>query len=187
MFEIFSWNEYLIGLLIAAAGYYLFVALIFYRKEVLNPSILGKKQTYQPEKPIKPFNKQPDLLGKAQPDVFPTSKHISLENPEQLVIAETKPKPSDPDTTANDALLLGSVADLLQELKTLIQVIAESNPDKEQTIIMIQSLLSRYSHLSETKFRSPVNLYLIDLLKEDLSMDMTFNEIDQLWNEQKKS
>lgn len=187
MFEIFSWNEYLIGLLIAAAGYYLFVVLAFYRKEVLDPSRLGKKQTYQTEKAIKPSSKQPDLLGKAQPDIFPTSKHISLENPEQLVFAESKPKSSNPETAANDTLLLGSVADLLQESKTLIQAIAESKPDKEQTIVMIQSLLSRYSHLSETKFRTPVNLYLIDLLKEDLSLDMNFNEIDQLWNEHKKS
>lgn len=187
MFEIFSWNEYLFGLLIAAAGYYLFVVVIFYRKEVLNPSRLGKKQPYQSEKAIKPFNKQPEFLGKAQPDIFPTSEHVSLENSEQLVIAESKPKSNDPDTAANGALLLGTIADLLQEFKTLIQVIAESKPGKGQTIVMVQSLLSRYSHLSETKFRSPINLYLIDLLKEDLSMEMTFNEINQLWNEHKKS
>lgn len=187
MFEIFSWNEYLIGLLIAVAGYYFFIALIFYRKEVLNPSRMAKKQTDHPDKPIKPFHVKPELLGKAQPDIFPISKHVSLENPEQLVVAESTLKSTDPETAANDSLLLGSVADLLQEAKTLIQVIAESKHDKEQAIVMIQALLIRYSHLSETKFRSPVNLYLIDLLKEDLSLDMTFNEIDKLWNEPKKS
>ncbi len=184
MFEIFSWSEYLFGLLIAAVAYYIFITLTFYRKEVLNPTQFVK-QGNKGEKTTNPSNKQPDLLGKARLDSFPVSKHISLENQDQLVIAEANPKSTDHDKT--ETLLIGSVADLLQEAKTLIQVIAENKPEKEQTIGMIQSLISRYSHLSETKFRSAINLFILDLIKEDLSIHMNPVDIDQLWNEHKKS
>lgn len=184
MFEIFSWSEYLFGLLIAAAGYYIFVMLSFYRKEVLNPTKFVK-QVNKAEKATKPSTKQPDLLGKARLDSFPVSNHVSLENQDQLVIAEANPKSTDHDKT--ETLLIGSVADLLQEAKTLIQVIAENKTEKEQTIDMIQSLLVRYSHLSETKFKPAINLFILDLLKDDLSIDITPTDIDPLWNEHKKS
>lgn len=181
MFELLSWGEYLFGLLTAAAGYYIFIALVFYRNEVLNPSGFGKKQAFA-ERIGRPFNKQPDIMGKAQPDIFPISKHVTIENPDQLIIAEVKPLSNDPDTAAKDALLIGFIADLLQESKTLINVIAENKPGMEQTIGMIRSLLSRYSHLSLTKFRSAINLFILDLLKDDLSIDMNPADIDQLWN-----
>ncbi len=179
MFEIFSWSEYLFGLLIAAVAYYIFITLTFYRKEVLNPTQFVK-QGNKGEEITMPSTKQPDLLGKARPDSFPVSNYVSLENQDQLVIAEAKPKST--NNTDSDTLLIGSIADLLQEAKTLIQVIAENKPEKEQTIDMIQALLSRYSHLSETKFRSAINLIILDLIKEDLSIDTNPTDIDQLWN-----
>ena len=181
MFEIFSWNDYLFGLLIAAVGYYIFVAIIFYRKEVLNPSLFVKKDN-NVERSIKSTNNQPDLLGKTRSDSFPASKHISLDDPNQLVIAEAEPKSIYPETSADEVLLIGSVADLLQEAKTLIHVIAENESEKEQALSMIQSLISRYNHLSETKFKSAINLFILDLIKADLSIDMNPADIDQLWN-----
>ena len=186
MFEIFSWSEYLFGLLIAAVVYYIFVTLTFYRKEFLNPTLFVR-QDNKVERSTKPTNNQPDLMGKAQPDFFPILNHVSLENQDQLVIAEEKNRSTDTDKEANDALLTVSIADLLQDAKTLVQVIAENKPEKEQTIGMIQALLSRYSHLSNTKFRSAINLYILDLIKDDLSIHMNPVDIDQLWNEHKKS
>lgn len=130
---------------------------------------------------------QEDLLGKAQPDVPPVSDHITNTDSDQLQFSVPDEEEGQPDkapSDTRDALLLGIVADILEEVKTLVKVISECEGDKEESISMFQSLLSKYPRLGQTKFRIAINMFIQEICKDQFAFDLTMREIDSWWPNQ---
>jgi hypothetical protein len=83
-----------------------------------------------------------------------------------------------PHSETQDALVIGTIADLLEEVKTLVQVIVDCEGDKEESISMFQSLLSKYTQLAETKFRTAINMFILEMYKDKCDFELTTSEID---------
>jgi hypothetical protein len=186
MFEIFSWNEYFVALMAFLFCYYLFIALYFYQKEIFKPEKKVQKEFSFNGNHLSPTNKQPDLIGKARPDIFPVSKHVTMEGSDQLVFTEPVQKEGsqEADEATSDTLLVESIANLLKETNTLLRLVKGSNV-KEEAIAMMRSLLSQYQQLSRTKFRVPINMFIQDLCKDIFSLDLSIRDIDSWWETKK--
>ena len=131
--------------------------MLFFRREIsLSVKNLNKSSPTNLKEPVNEVNQEEDLLGKAQPDIPPVSDHVTSTDSDQLQFSAPKQKERQPEklhSDTQDALLIGTVADLLKEVKTLVQVIVDCEGDKEESISMFQSLLSKYPQLTKTKFQ----------------------------------
>jgi hypothetical protein len=78
-----------------------------------------------------------------------------------------------------DTLLIGTIADLLQEIKALAEVVSISS--KEESISFFKSLLQRFSKLRGTHYEDAVNVFIYNSCKEQCGFDLQPNEIKSWW------
>lgn len=185
MFDTISWNEFLLIVVLILSGYYVFASMFFFRREIsLSIKSINKSSPISPEEHVDEVSQENNLLGKAQPDVPPVSDHITSTASDQLQFSapEQKERQSEKShSDTQDALLIGTVADLLEEVKALIKVIVECEGDKEESTSMFQSLLSKYPQLAKTKFRTAINMFILDVCKDKCDFELTASEIDFWW------
>lgn len=183
MFDSFSWDDFLLLAILALTGYYVIAVVFFYRREVSMSAKSFKNPSPLIERPdLNETNIGGGFLGKARPDIPPPSEHVTTTPSDLLQFAEQKGSNGDePHKGQQDALLIGAVADLLEETKTLVQVIADCEGDKGESIPMFQALLAKYPHIADTKFRAPINMYLLEECKQQCDFEMAIGEIDSWW------
>lgn len=185
MFDTISWNEFLLIVVLILTGYYVFATMLFFRREIsFSVKSINKSSPTSLGEPVDDIRQEEDILGKAQPDVPPVSDHVTSTDSDQLQFSAQEQKEeqlvnSHPAT--QDALLIGTVADLLKEVKSLAEVIVDCEGDKEESMSMFQSLLSKYPQLAETKFRTAINMFIQDMCKDKCDFELTVSEIDSWW------
>lgn len=186
MFNSISWPEFFLFIGFSALAYYCLATLLLFRLEILSflranfsKSALaedvsevpdpgaGIMGSVQPEEPVTP---RTSLDSARELEVFPSN-----DDPE--IFSEVKQGPSAQDP----ALLIGSVADLLQEIKTLIELIAEYKSPKQEGTSLFQTLLLRYPHLWKSTYEEPVNLYIYETAKSRFHFELGLDEIRQWW------
>ena len=109
-------------------------------------------------------------------------------NIEEVAIATSDDEPEtihSPTPQVKDDLLIGSVADLLQEIKTLVQLIAEYKTDKSESQSLFHALLIRYSHLRDTSYQEAIGLYICEAAKGQFSFDVSPKEVSTWWNQER--
>lgn len=186
MFTI-SWHETLVVTAFLTIGYYAAAALLFYRKE-----IAAWWKTRRLPKAAIVENPQsspsPDLMGVAEAEtgLVKTGLHSMALIESQSLQTAPATQEEEPITlkqTENyhsDRLLLGAVADLLEELKTVATAITDSGRGEAENVSLISSLLARYPHLASSRYRDAINLHILNSFKE--SINLTIDEIDSWWS-----
>lgn len=97
-------------------------------------------------------------------------------------------KPLRQGTAASaDNLLVGSVADLLEEIKTLVQLIGEYKSSKAESQSFFHALFLRYPQLVGTTYQEAINMYLLDAARNQFSFDVSPQEIASWWATTKPS
>lgn len=153
MLEFISWTQFLTAIATVLLTYYAVTTLLLYRTEILNH--------------LNPPSNTP-ILGPTQPD-FPTD---TLE-PDQLRFHNPTP-----DLTA-DSLLIGSLADLLEELKLIM--LPESGLSPEQICNRCQALLAQHPTLHKTHLQEAVSMFLLAELR-NLNLNIDLPTIRQWWS-----
>jgi len=124
-------------------------------------------------------------MGTAKPDTVPQSDHITTTGTEELIFSAPQEKEHrsepEPNQVSEESLIIGTIADLLQEAKTLIQVILECEGEREESISMFRSLFSKYPGLAETKFRTAINMFILDMCKDECAFDLSISEVNSWW------
>jgi hypothetical protein len=178
MFNSISWQQFFFTLLTVLGGYYIISFLLLYSNEVIH-KIKGRHD--QPDQPdsVPPKFKGPanDLMGAIKKDL-PNRHEQSIEADEINVVADTKQSPS---IEGEDALLVGSVSDLLQEIKILIKVIKEGDGTHDDAVPMITSLLSNYEQLINTKYQTSISLFIHEQLQSEFASQADLKAIEGLW------
>ena len=186
MFNSISWQEFFLLIGLSALAYYSLTILLLFRTEVF--SLFRDRFSRSP-----PVNQVPDvpdsepgMMGNVQKGE-PVSLRTSLdsardievfpsnEGPESFSEVEQMPSAQDP------SLLIGSVADLLQEIKTLVELIAQYKSPKEEATSLFQTLLLRYPHLRDSIYLEPVNFYICETAKSRFHFELNLDEIRQCW------
>lgn len=177
MFNSISWEEFLNAGLTALAVYYLTSVLIFYSKAFL----ARFKDVPQPE-PVDSERRNYSLMGQIRKDT--PKKHQHVVEAQDLVINPVNL--SDAERSEED-LLKNSLSHLLLEAKVLAKILRENNGSKADATPMFQSLLSNYVHLSKTKYRDSIMVFIHDTINTACAFEVTLVEIESWWpREQEK-
>jgi len=112
-------------------------------------------------------------------------KDIAINSTDEL--QEPIQIPRQGSATPTDSVLVGSVADLLEEIKTLVQLINEYKSNKSEAQEFFHALFLRYPQLLNTSYQQAINLYIIDLTPEQFSFDLSLQEVTSWWSVTKPS
>jgi hypothetical protein len=175
MFNSISWQQFLYTLLTGLGAYYIISFLLLYAKEIIQKF---KGKSGQPELGTPEIRGSTnDLMGAIKKDQ-PNRHEQSIEAQEINVASDSKQSPS---IDASDSLVVGSVSDLLQEIKILIKVVKEGNGTYDDAVPMITSLLSNYEHLVNTKYQTSISLFIHEQLQSEFASQADLKAIEGLW------
>jgi hypothetical protein len=184
MFNSISWQDFLTAIMIVVGGYYAITTLLLYSTEIT--SIFKQKQPKQITSEVAEDQKDSiesnDLMGKVKYETevqVPREKSISVEELQVLSSDEHEEAVTTSSANHSDTLIIGTIADLLQEIKALAGVVKDSS--KEEAVPLFKSLLSRYPQLAGTNYREAVSVFLYDSCKQQCEFDLEPNEINSWW------
>lgn len=191
MFSSITWELFLTAVVVVIGGYYGITTLLLYHREImqwvksrgLSPVVqMGSTAVSEPSRSV---------MGNIQKGSTQELRS-SIGTAEEINVAATDEEPDtvhSPEAVKSfdDHLLIGSIADLLQEVKTVSQLIAECKSDKAEGESLFRTLLLRYPHLRSTTYRDAINLYILDTARNQFSFDLSSFEINSWWEEQRPS
>lgn len=175
MFNSISWQEFFNAIFIVLGAYYFISFLLLYSKEIIQRFKAKGDQANNPVAKVKEDSY--NLMGGTKKDL--PKKHEQTVNAQELIVEQSKS--NDQSSDNEDSLLIGSVSDLLHEIKVLARVIKESNGSKEDGAPMFQSLLSNYSHLFATKYQQSVSLFIYELCRSECGFEVELSEVNAWW------
>lgn len=156
MLHAITWKQFGIAVGGAALLYYLLILFKYYRQEI-TALLNGRKDLPMASAPGSATPKpDPGVFGAATID----DSEMNLVDADDLNFAE--PEPDDIDLTDTKILLLGEVADVLEDLKALLRVTAETADTKENFIMLLGMLAGKYPQVTEGRFLEPIVLYLLE-------------------------
>jgi hypothetical protein len=173
MFKSFSWQDFLTGIATILGAYYVVSFLVLYSRDAIRWFRIKRKSSEDPG--INLPSGTSDVMGAIKNDP-PRKNEQSLEA-QDLVIGE----PVKDGNENDDSLLVGSVSDLLHEVKVLTRVIKESGGSNEEGIPMFQSLLVNYPQLIETKYQESITVFIYQHCMSEGLFDVDLNEIRSWW------
>lgn len=186
MFNSISWQDFLTVMAVAVGSYYAITVLLLYSSEITN--IFRQKESKQfsseaTEDQIDSIESN-DLMGKVKYETevhVPREKNVSSEELQVQSLNEIEESITTSVSVNSDTLLIGTIADLLQEAKVLAEVVSDSS--KEEAVSLFKSLLSRYPQLAATHYREAVSLFIYDSCKQHCEFDLEPKEIKSWWSE----
>jgi hypothetical protein len=175
MFNSISWQQFFYTLLTVLGAYYIISFLLLYSKEIIQKF---KGKSGQPDSGPPEFKgPSKNMMGTIKKDL-PNRHEQSIEAHEVNVVDESKQSSS---IEGEDALLVGSVSDLLQEIKILIKVIKEGNGTHDDVVPMITSLLSNYEQLINTKYQTSISLFIYEQLQSEFANHSDLKTVESWW------
>lgn len=180
MFNSISWQEFFQTVIVAVGSYYAISILLLYSRDITQKIQAFKTRSVktEPQSRATGLNNLMGAIKNEQP-----SETISSN---QKVVSSTEISISEnaSDTAAKyleDALLIGTVSDLLQEVKVIADMITESTGNKEDAASAFQSLLKNYLHLSSTKYQEAIDLVIYDHCKNQCALQVEMSDIRSWW------
>jgi hypothetical protein len=81
----------------------------------------------------------------------------------------------------SEALLIGTIADLLEEVKKLLNTLRKRRRSKEESSHLFQSLLGHYHPLIGINCRDIISLFIYDACKNHYHIQLPLDEIRSWW------
>jgi hypothetical protein len=191
MLSSLSWNIFFTTIALLAVGYYAISTLLLYRGEI---SLWFKSKTgapfSRPQAVVKPSSKPPQtdsIIGGISLQDARSDARSSSVSAEDFVIGEDEDDSNGidqiPAVPMKDDLLIGTIADLLEEIKTVCRLIADTDADKAEAESLLRTLLTRYPNIADGSFRDAVTLYVCKELNERTVLDVSIPEAASWWEE----
>jgi hypothetical protein len=191
MFSSITWEFFTTTLMAAIGSYYAITTLLLYHREIIQrikssgQQSVGQAEYTTVEKPSH------TVMGGIQKESTQELRS-SIGTAEEIYAAPASEEPEtvtlpEAETSSHDSLLIGSVADLLQEVKTLSQLLADYKSDKAEGESLFRTLFLRYPHLRSTTYRQAINFYIVDASRSQFSFDLSSSEVNAWWEEERPS
>lgn len=186
MFESISWQEFLSTIALTVGGYYAITTLLLYSNEI--KSIFKQKErkqiTSESTEDQNDSNESIDLMGKVKYDTEVNVPHEMLIAVEEIQVQSSNENEEAVEGSVSvkaDVVIIGTIADLLQEVKALSAAVKDSG--KEEAVSLFTTLLSRYRQLVGTRYQEAVSLFIYDACKDKCEFNIEPNEIKSWWSE----
>ncbi|MFB9843934.1 hypothetical protein [Mucilaginibacter ginsenosidivorans] len=165
----FTWGQFGLTLAAALLIYYLIVAVCCYRRE-LRDFFTGRLRQPAPQSETR---NSYSVMGEVKEDdaemSLVSSRDLDFAGPEQAAIRDR-----------NKVLLLGSLADFMHELKTLVRITIESEDTKEGFLSLFGLVAGKYGQLMDGSFNESIISYVRD---SGLPFQVSANELEQILND----
>lgn len=171
MLKSISWEEYFFAVAMIAAGYYVIIIAAFYSRDILRML----KEIPSSERPAikeRHSNSDSNLMGGIHENVFIRKNVEATVTSEEIEVSNSQ--------TSEEGVQEG-YSGLLDELKSLFQIMQEGNATKEDYLNHVKTSLSRYIHFMGTLQEAEINSRIISDLKDLGMIDITDMEIRGLW------
>lgn len=189
MFSAITWELFLTTVVAAIGSYYSITTLLLYHREIIQwIKSRGAQPVIQTGSAVVAAPSYA-VMGGIQKESIKQLRS-SVAAPEDIYAAPTDEVPetvSSPqvEKSSHDSLLIGSVADLLEEIKTLSQLLAEYKSDKAEGESLFRTLLLRYPHLRSTTYRDAISMYIVEAGRNNqFSFDLSSSQVNAWWEEE---
>lgn len=81
----------------------------------------------------------------------------------------------------SETLLIGTLADLLEEVKEVLILIRKTKKSKEESSHLFRSLPGRYRPLIGINYKDIISLFIFDACKNQYRAELTLDEIRSWW------
>lgn len=173
MLEQFTWQQFLVAALILAIVWYAAVVLLYFRRDI--SKFPPKKNRWQPgrlqrewEEELEDDPEEETLLGRTK-----EPEGVSSVPMEELRFA---PQTGD-DPDAYRDTQLGTVPDVLEELKTIFGILEKEGGTKEDFISLFALVAAKYPKIKGTPGQQALNEYI----RDNVLFPISDEELDQLW------
>lgn len=186
MFTSITWELFFAAILLSGTGYYTVTVLLLYHSEIIQWVRSRSQQSVgpNPEPHIEPRPNR-NIMGEIN-QVYSAPVKTSVPT-EELAIADSDDEPETIQTSVPSEkadLLIGNIADLLQEIKTLVRHVSENKSDKAESQSLFQALLIHHQQLRNTTYQDAISLYICNEAKDQFSFDLSVNEVNTWWSEE---
>ena len=184
MFNSISWQDFLYAICVIVGGYYIIAALLLYSSEIASFFKRNKsKQSEQdsPEDQIKP-NDSNDLLGEVKYNTGVNVPHENIVESSDIESQELKVAEDAIDNVivnTPDALIKKEVAELILQIKTLLQEFSAESRDDITSVF--QPLLQNFPTLIGTSYQDEVSLFIHSSLSANTKYGFTPEEVKSWW------
>lgn len=182
MFNAITWENFLTTALLIVGGYYFITTFLLFHREITD---WFKSKPVAPTAPTVNQNTPDDtgIMGAVSPEEDWLSQRSSVVSSEDMQVSElnTDELPDTISLPGESELLNGSVADLMQEIKTLLQMAAEYKSSKEECVPLFTALFERYPHLKNTAYAQAINRHICEEGKSKFSFDLQLLEVRSWW------
>lgn len=189
MFSTITWEAFLITVTLIVSGYYVITALLLYHKEIIQRFNRKPDQVSDECLPDRAAS-APDIMGiKSELESAPRTSSVPAE---EVGVSTADNDSGEPEAitvlrqTSGDEsrLLIGSVADLLQEVGIIFRLAGESRSPKAECEALLRTLLLRYPHVRKTAYRKTVTDYICQAGGKHLTFVPEPQEVERWWDEE---
>lgn len=184
MFNSITWESFLYASALLIGGYYVVTTLLLYHQEII---AWFKPKPFAPTAtaplPEEDTPEREPMMGSVSAEEEWQHKRSALIDVEEVIIAEeaTNEIPDTITAPGKTDLLNGSIADLMQEIKTLLEMAAEYQSSKEEVAPLFTALFERYPHLKNTAYSQAVNRHVCEEGKTKFAFDLQPIEVRAWW------
>jgi len=179
MLNSITWEFFFTAVVVIVTVYYTVAACLFYHQEFFQwlkanrqkPAVTPVENTHTAS-----------LMGEAQRDAREVRTSVTSAEEISITTNEEDAETITPEITSppNEVLIIGTLADLLQDIKTIAAVTADSKADQLATAELFQALLPRYTAISTSPYREAINVVIADTAR-GLSFEWPLTEINAWW------
>ncbi|MBL7858179.1 MAG: hypothetical protein JNM57_10870 [Cyclobacteriaceae bacterium] len=184
MFNSISWQTYLTILVCFGATYYAISAIILYHRELLH-LVKGRSAPTSEIRDDKKSTSTVSVIGASKDSLSSQPSNTPVDSDEFILSSSADQFPESIQGTPSSEpanLIIGSVSDLLNELKTLIQLCEEYKSAKEECASLIAASFLKYPHLKETTYQHAISAFVCEESKDHLPFALTLAEVQEWWS-----
>jgi len=181
MLSSITWQEYITAITILVGGYYVISFSLLYHREIIHRC---KSRFVSTARTVEKFTLDHTIMGGVNEDHSSSSIRSNTIAPEDIAIASATNEPETidiKDTDQRDDLIMGSIADLLEEVKHLLQRIKDDGMGIEETTALFNALLIRYPQLAATAYKDAITLYIGSAAKNHLPFELQHKQVSDWW------
>lgn len=177
VFKLFSWQQFLVAVLILSSIWYLVVLPLLYRRQLKDwlerkggkPVVMPLRREWEEELDDDPANEEDELIGKPK-----LPEGVSRMNMDMFGFA---PDVSE-DTDDSRSVQQGLVPDVIEELKSIFHVLEKEQGNKADFISLFGLVKAKYTSIRDT----PSQWALNDYIRENALFPISDEELETLWN-----
>jgi len=179
MLNTISWPEFIRFFLAVIIAYYTIVVLLLYSRDII--SRLRKKQVTNHDNVNNGKDDHETVMGSTHSWV--NEHHVPREETTTTNEIITAPL-HEPDEALTQAAspeitLIGTIADLLQDIHTLTPV--TSNSSRQECTELFKTLFAKYPTVQGTEYETMINKVIMKACNENGPADFELTEIKSWW------